>query len=136
MIATSERSASAKTSQKKEACTSWGYHLILDCRGGKISSVTDPKNIERFVIELVDEIDMKRFGDPTIVHFGSEHLTGYSLMQLIETSSITGHFVDQNGDLYLDIFSCKPFNPDTAIGVVKKFFGPKNMKMQYLTRQA
>ena len=119
-----------------EISESWGYHLILDCRGGDVDAVRDPKIIEKFVVELVEEIDMKRFGDPVIVHFGSEHLTGYSLMQLIETSSITGHFVDQNGDAYLDIFSCKPFSPESALNVVEKYFHPKHVKTKYLLRQA
>ncbi len=120
----------------EEVCKSWGYHLILDCRGGDIAAVTDAKHIEKFVIELIDEIDMKRFGEATIVHFGSDHLTGYSLMQLIETSSITGHFVDQNGDAYIDVFSCKPFCQETAVKVVQKFFNPKHITVRYLTRQA
>jgi S-adenosylmethionine/arginine decarboxylase-like enzyme len=79
---------------------------------------------------------MKRFGEATIVHFGSAHLTGYSLMQLIETSSITGHFVDQNGDAYIDIFSCKPFCEEKAKAVVQKYFNPQNIKSLYFTRQA
>jgi len=133
MIETTYENTMVEPAQVSE---SWGYHLILDCKQGDVGSVRDPKIIEKFVIELVEEIDMQRFGDPVIVHFGSEHLTGYSLMQLIETSSITGHFVDQNGDAYLDIFSCKPFSQETAIKVVQKFFNPKKIKMLYLTRQA
>lgn len=120
----------------EEVCESWGYHLILDCKGGDVNAVTDPKAIEAFVIELVDQIDMKRYGEATIVHFGSGHLTGYSLMQLIQTSSITGHFVDQNGDAYIDIFSCKPFSQETAMKVVQKYFNPKKIKTVYLVRQA
>lgn len=120
----------------EEVCESWGYHLILDCKGGDVDAVTDPKAIEAFVIELVDQIDMKRYGEATIVHFGSGHLTGYSLMQLIETSSITGHFVDQNGDAYIDIFSCKPFSQEAAMKVVQKYFNPKKIKTVYLVRQA
>jgi len=115
---------------------SWGYHLILDCKGGDIQAVTDPQVIQEFVVDLVDQIEMKRFGDPIIVHFGSDHVTGYSLMQLIETSSITGHFVDHNGDAYIDVFSCKPFDQEVAMKVVKKYFNPKKMKVAYLTRQA
>jgi S-adenosylmethionine/arginine decarboxylase-like enzyme len=126
----------ASQASAEETAESWGYHLILNCRGGDVSAVTDPKQIEQFVIELVEQIDMKRFGEATIVHFGSAHLTGYSLMQLIETSSITAHFVDQNGDAYIDIFSCKPFSEETALAVVRKYFRPKNIQSYYLTRQA
>ena len=121
---------------EQEISASWGCHLISDCRGGDRAAVSDAKTIEKFVIELVERIDMKRFGEATIVHFGSGHLTGYSLMQLIETSSITGHFVDHNGDAYLDIFSCKPFSSEIAMQVVEKYFHPKHIKTMYLVRQA
>jgi hypothetical protein len=63
-------------------------------------------------------------------------LTSPRICQMIETSSITGHFVDQNGDAYIDIFSCKPFSQETAMKVVQKFFNPKKIKPVYLTRQA
>ena len=48
-------------------------------------------------------------GEPKIEHFAANNpnAAGFSLVQLIETSSITGHFVDLNGDSYIDIFSCK-----------------------------
>jgi len=55
---------------------------------------------------------------------------------LIETSSITGHFVNQNGDCYIDIFSCKEFSIETARAVVDKYFSPSQTKVTYLTRQA
>ena len=59
-----------------------------------------------------------------------------SLVQLIETSSITGHFVDVNGDAYLDIFSCKPFEIELAREVVQGYLNPNKIKITYLTRQA
>jgi len=72
----------------------WGYHLILDCTECDASKIRDAENIRLFVKTLVKEIDMKAFGEPIIEHFGSHNpaVAGYSLMQLIETSSITGHF--------------------------------------------
>src|SRR5690349_17839595 len=95
----------------------WGYHLILDCRGCDIkSAVFERNNIERFIKKLVEAIDMKAFGEPLIEHFATHdpNKGGYSLVQLIETSSLTGHFVDLNGDAYFDIFSCKPFSSETV----------------------
>ncbi len=115
-----------------------GYHLILDCKGCEKSKIMDPSNIRQFIKTLVEEIDMIAFGEPIIEHF-AEHepkAAGYSLVQLIQTSSITGHFVDFNGDAYIDIFSCKLFEIDIAKGVVRRFFSPQQMKTVYLTRQA
>ncbi|NGX32812.1 MAG: hypothetical protein K1060chlam4_00865, partial [Candidatus Anoxychlamydiales bacterium] len=61
---------------------------------------------------------------------------GFSFVQLIETSSITGHLVDKNGDAYIDIFSCKEFEIDPVKKVLNKFFAPKKIRVIFLTRQA
>ena len=81
---------------------------------------------------------MIAFGEPKLHHFATHNkdAAGYSLVQLIETSSITGHFVDKNGDCYIDIFSCKDFDVEVAKKVVNKFFSPKKIKITYLNRQA
>ncbi len=114
----------------------WGYHLILDCTGCDKAAVTSEKTLKNFIKNLVDRIDMKAYGEPTVVWFGSGKTTGYSLIQLIETSSITGHFVDATGEAYIDIFSCKCFDVETAKKVIRKYFKPIKIKTVYLTRQA
>ena len=116
----------------------WGYHLILDCKSGNLNKVKSKDNIKKFVQELVAEIDMVACGDPKIKHFATHNsdAAGYSLVQLIETSSITGHFVDKNGDCYIDIFSCKTFDIEKTKKIVNKYFSPIQIKVTYLTRQA
>ncbi len=118
----------------------WGYHLILDCKGAKdYKHIVKNKNIIKvFVKNLVEGIDMKAYGEPIIEHFAThdENASGFSMVQLIETSSITGHFVDKNGDFYIDIFSCKDFNIDKAKEIVYDYFKPKSMKTVFLERQA
>lgn len=116
----------------------WGYHLILDCKSCDIDSITDRYNIHSFIKELVKTIDMIAYGEPIIEHFAEfdPDKAGYSLVQLIETSSITAHFVDKNGDAYIDIFSCKPYSEDDAIKCVKKYFEPEQVRKTILTRQA
>ena len=118
--------------------TYWGYHLILDCKTCNIESITSKENIEAFVKTLVEKIDMKAYGEPIIEHFATHEpkAAGYSLVQLIETSAITGHFVDCNGDAYIDIFSCKYFDIEIAKQIIAEFFAPKQIKTTYLTRQA
>jgi hypothetical protein len=83
---------------------------------------------------------MVAYGDPQIVSFGSGNKAGYTLVQLIETSNICAHFVpdDLKGGnaLYLDVFSCKSFDSDIVIGLVKKYFDAKTVRPTFLTRQA
>jgi S-adenosylmethionine/arginine decarboxylase-like enzyme len=116
----------------------WGYHLILDCRGGDLAAVRDRRTIVEWVARLVERIDMRAYGAPVCEHFATHDpdAAGYSLVQLIETSSITGHFVDRNGDAYIDIFSCKSFDIESARSIVHEYFRPASIRVTYLTRQA
>lgn len=116
----------------------WGYHLCIDAAGCDIPSVTNAEHITRFSKELVKRIDMKAYGEPQVVHFAEHSIdkAGYTLVQLIETSNITAHFIDCNGDAYIDVFSCKPFDNQIVKDTVKEFFKPKSMRETYLIRQA
>ena len=114
----------------------WGYHLILDCGSGNIAAVTDAEHISAFAKELVRRIDMTAYGDPQIIHFGEGDLGGLTLIQLIETSNICAHFIDHNGDFYMDVFSCKPYDIKIVEDTVREFFAPKTMRKSFLTRQA
>ena len=115
----------------------WGKHLILDCGGCPLDLISDAENIRLFADALVTAIDMVPVGEPVIEYLDPKpHLAGYSLMQLIETSSITGHFCDASGDVYLDVFSCKDFDPRVAVTVVCDFFEPERWGSTVLIRDA
>lgn len=69
---------------------------------------------------------MKRYGDCQITYFGEdEKVAGYSLTQFIETSLVSGHFADVDNSAYIDVFSCKPYNPIDAVNFTKNFFESK-----------
>jgi hypothetical protein len=76
------------------AINMWGKHLIIGMTAGDRERVRSAAHISRFVETLVETIGMKAYGAPLLEHF-AEHVpeaAGYSLVQLIETSAITGHF--------------------------------------------
>jgi S-adenosylmethionine/arginine decarboxylase-like enzyme len=116
----------------------WGWHLLLDIKACDIDTIKNEENLSRFLSTLVERIDMVAYGDPVIKHFATHdpEKAGYSIVQLIETSNITGHFVDKNGDAYIDVFSCKPFQPEEVIAVVKEFFAPERIDHQLVYRLA
>lgn len=116
----------------------WGKHLIIDMSAGDRERVQSARHISRFVETLVEAIGMQWYGAPLLEHF-SEHVpeaAGYSLVQLIETSAITGHFCDLSGDAYIDIFSCKDFDAELAVEVVRAAFRPQHINFITLVRQA
>jgi S-adenosylmethionine/arginine decarboxylase-like enzyme len=116
----------------------WGYHLLLDCTAGSIDKINSKENVKAFVDELVVAIDMIPFGDTWIERFATHdpEKSGISFCQMIETSNITGHFVEKNGNFYIDVFSCKPFNNDVVLGVVDIYFSPQKIHQHFIRRDA
>jgi len=116
----------------------WGYHLLLDCTAGNIARITSEGNVRAFVKELVVAIDMIPFGDTWIERFAThdQEKAGISFCQMIETSNITGHFVEKNGNFYIDVFSCKPFSNDVVLDVVDKYFAPQKIRQHLISRDA
>jgi len=110
-------------------CTSIDLH---DCKKIMVESPESEEFIKRFVIELCDLIDMNRYGAPAIQWFGTGEVQGYTLTQLIETSCISAHWA--NDRMFLDIFSCKFYNPYVAIEFVKNLFQAQDVSINIWVR--
>lgn len=109
---------------------------MLDCSGCN-ENIADRDQIYKFVKDLVDRIYMVAHGEPIIEHLlPGDPKQGYSLMQLITTSNICAHFMELDGTAYFDIFSCKTFNIESAQDVVREYFDPKKMRVNFITRHA
>ncbi|MFU8768234.1 MAG: adenosylmethionine decarboxylase [Desulfotignum sp.] len=114
----------------------WGVLTSVDIYESAPDIIRDAQQIERFVHELCDLIDMKRFGDCQVVHFGEdERVEGFSMTQLIETSLISGHFANASNTVYLDVFSCKFYDPREVAEFAMSFFKGGHYKMQTALRQ-
>mgnify|MGYP001242643714 FL=1 len=118
--------------------TYWGYHAMMDCARCNLVAIKSKDNVYNFLKELVDAIDMVPFGEPMIEHFATHDpdKAGISFCQMIETSNISGHLVDINGDAYIDVFSCKEYDVQVAKDIVEKYFSPKTIRVNFVTRQA
>lgn len=114
----------------------WGLLASIDLHDCDPSVIRDADAIKRFVVELCERIDMKRFGECTVVDFGeAEEVAGFSMFQLIETSNISAHFANQTNTTYLDLFSCKYFNPYEVSEFAKEFFKGGDYNLSYTLRK-
>jgi len=114
----------------------YGYELIMDLFECDEKIITSKAKLKEYIDKLCKVIKMKKYGNALISYFGekSPHTKGYSLVHLIETSSITGHFSDIWRSAYINIFSCKKFNPQIASQFTKKFFQAKRVKRRFIIR--
>ncbi len=114
----------------------WGIAASVDIYNCDPVSIRDEKKIKTFVYQLCDRIEMKRFGNCEVVHFGEDRkVAGFSMTQLIETSLVSGHFANESNAAYLDIFSCKYYEPREAAEFAVAFFKGEHYKLQVAFRQ-
>jgi len=114
----------------------WGLAAGIDLHGCNPDTIRSAEKIKQFTYELCERIEMKRFGECQVVDFGEdEKVAGFSMVQLIETSCISAHFANQTNTTYLDIFSCKYYNPFEAAEFAKKFFEAKDYTLNYTLRK-
>ncbi len=122
--------------KRAQALNAWGIASAVDIYDCTPETIRDADAIRRFVVELCELIEMKRFGDTQVVHFGEdERVAGYSMVQLIETSLISAHFANQTNTVYLDVFSCKPYDPEAVEKFSKTFFGGQHSLLQVNLRR-
>lgn len=114
----------------------WGLSAAINLHGCNPAKIRDAAYIRRFVSDLCKRIGVKRYGRCQVVHFGErDEIAGFSMTQLIETSLISGHFVNLTNDVYLDVFSCKYFDPQLVAQMAKEAFDAASVSIDVLLRK-
>ena len=62
------------------------------------------------------------------------HLKGTTCVQFIRTSNITIHALDELKRMYVNVFSCKPFKPETVRRFCMRRTGGVVVNLSVLTR--
>ena len=101
----------------------WGMLAAIDLHGCERRRLEDPGSIRAFVSTLVEAIGMRAHGPLRLERFGDGELEGWSAMQFIETSSITIHADEYSSRCFIDVFSCREFDPEAAAAVAMAHFG-------------
>ena len=106
-----------------DTCAPWGVLAAIDLHGCDHARLADPGCIRRFVPAVIDAIGMRAHGALALDRFGDGELEGWSAMQFIETSSITLHADEVHCRCFVDVFSCRWFDPDVAAAIAVAHFG-------------
>jgi S-adenosylmethionine/arginine decarboxylase-like enzyme len=113
----------------------WGLSTSVDLQDCDPDAIRSRARIREYVVQLCELIEMRRYGDTQIVHFGEGHVAGFSMLQLIETSLISGHFANDTNRAYLDIFSCKGYDPAVVERFSREFFSASGSIIHTTLRQ-
>ena len=86
---------------------------------------------------------MKKMAEPSFIYLSDENdyyvekdIVGFTVLQGIETSSITIHFCEGSRTAYFDLFSCKCFDQDIVIDLFNEYFGGEIANQMFLSRNA
>ncbi len=124
-----------------QAGENYGVELILDLHGCDSSKFTR-ESISGYFERLCELIDMKR----EVLHFWDDvgvpeedkqtlpHTQGTSAVQFILTSSIVIHALDQLGAIYINIFSCKAYDPKVAEQFTAEWFSARDCSARFIER--
>ena len=108
---------------------SYGMELVMDLHDCDPTKFTR-ENLTQYFIDLCLLLDMKRAdlhfwdyeGYPRQKEDAPPHLKGTTAVQFISTSNITVHTLDDLRRVYLNIFTCREFNPAHAIEFTVDYF--------------
>ena len=113
-----------------------GTHLIIDCTGCDINSISNAGLISDFIDQVIQFLGMKKLTEPVLVEcdgtINKWDKGGVSAFALIAESHISIHTFPQAGLLSADIYSCKPFNVKLALDHFTKVFNPSAIKKNIL----
>src|SRR5512135_1412410 len=114
----------------------WGISSSIDLYECDLGLMQDADAIREFVKTLCERIKMRRYGETQVVYFGDDpRVTGFSMTQLIETSLISAHFADASCAIYLDVFSCAPYEPEEVARFASEFFGARRHQLHVVERK-
>ena len=119
----------------------YGFELILDLHRCDVSTF-NRSSLERYFEKLCKAIDMERcelhfwddVGVPPEERQTLPHTKGTSAVQFILTSTIVVHTLDLLEAVYINIFSCKPFDRKVAEQLTREWFAAKECKTHFIER--
>lgn len=119
----------------------YGPELILDLHECNTNKFTR-NSLNEYFTQLCNKINMIKCD----VHFWDDldtpedekqtelHTVGTSAICFILTSNITIHTLDLMKSVYINIFSCKDFDPKVAEEFTKEWFSAKKCRAQLIIR--
>lgn len=113
----------------------FGWELRIDLAGCDPAVVDDVAAVRAWLAAVVAAVGMTPWGPPLVDRFGEADLYGVTGVQLITTSSVTVH-CDPPDAVFVNVFSCRPFDPQTAIQVTVAWFRAGRWSHDFVVRRA
>ena len=115
----------------------FGPHLMVDGYQANYEVLSSVEAITNFLDELPKEIGMTKIMPPYVFKYDGGDKPedwGVSGFVIIAESHISIHTFPEKEYFSLDIFSCKDFDMDKAVRIIKEYFNTDNLEIRTTNR--
>ena len=111
-------------------------HLAIDGYGGDTAKMWDAQLVRDFLVKCPDELGMTRISEPEVLEYNAPKAedSGISGFVIIAESHISIHTFPRREYVNIDIFSCRPFDDQSALAEAKGLFGLEQVRSWLLER--
>ncbi|HEV2601309.1 MAG TPA: S-adenosylmethionine decarboxylase [Candidatus Babeliales bacterium] len=113
----------------------WALTTNIDVCSCDMDKIRSAGQLQDFCIQLCSLLNIQRYGEAEISHPGdTQRTTGYLVMQPIERGYLAIQCANATNNVYIDLVSCKVYNPYAVVEAAKKFFGAQDTAMSISLR--
>jgi S-adenosylmethionine decarboxylase len=100
-----------------------GIHYIINAYDCK-ANLDSVEAVRDLLVELVESVKMKRLSEPFVVFHNAENYqnSGVTGIILLSESHVSIHTFSNRGEIYMDLFSCKPYDVEIIRKKIVDFF--------------
>ena len=99
--------------------------LLTDFRCNNQDLMRDEDALGEWLLQAASAVGMTAFGDPRIENYPFPHQDSVALSAqlFLGESGITIHTYPEYGAVFLNLFTCKDFDPEAALAFICETFG-------------
>ncbi len=115
----------------------FGPHLMVDGYEANYETLASVEAITEFLDNLPKEIGMTKIMPPYVFKYDGGDKPedwGVSGFVIIAESHISIHTFPEKQYFSIDIFSCKEFDMDRAVEIIKEYFGTDKLEIRTTNR--
>ena len=114
----------------------FGPHVTVDASKCDFEKLAGRQVVFDILNELPELLNMTKIMEPHIIEWVDKFATnpGYSGFVMIAESHISVHTFPDQDYVFIDIFSCRPFDTEAAIDYLVKAFGAKKVTTNIVKR--
>lgn len=116
----------------------WATHTIIDLYKCSYFTLRSTRDLDAFMHRVCSFIGVTPLGNASVIYHqsGYGYTSGYTMMQHANGhTDIVVRVNEENDTVFIDICSCKTYNPHQLVNLAQDYFGAYEASVDILHRQ-